>query len=156
MANVLALRGAASALVLAGAFAGVAFGIGATGGCAKRESSPAGPAAIDRITESEPNRRARAQRDEIEKLVAANKLDEAADKIEMMAKTLSDLLVAMDTLHHTKTAIPDFAVVRYIESLRDLGENLRGFSRIYSARNPPQLKREMLIGMIGQLKSKIR
>ena len=139
--------------LVAGAAAAVALSFA---GCAKRESSPAGPPAIGRIVESEPNRRARAQRDLVTQLIAAGKLDEAAVKIEGMAQTLSDLLVAMEALHHQKTAVPDFEVIRYIESLRDLGESLRGFSRIYSPRNPPQLKREMLIGMVEQLKSKIR
>ena len=88
--------------------------------------------------------------------LSASKLDEAAGKVEGMGKLVGEILASMDAIHHQTTAVPDFAVVRYIEALRDLGENLRGFSRMYSGGNPPQLKREMLMGMIDLLKNKIR
>ena len=128
--------------------------VAALSGCTKKE--PPGPTAIQKIIDAEPSRRARALRDEIVQLVAASKLDEAAGKVEGMGKLVGEILASMDTIHHQKTAVPDFAVVRYIEALRDLGENLRGFSRMYSGGNPPQLKREMLMGMIDLLKNKIR
>jgi hypothetical protein len=125
----------------------------ALGACKKKEPAPAPMAAI---LASEPNIRARALRDEMERLAAAGKLDDAASRTAAVAKTVGDLLEAMDRLHHRKTAVPDFDVVRYVEALRDLGNNLRGFERIWSPKNPDTLKREMIQGLIDQMKRKIR
>jgi hypothetical protein len=122
-------------------------------GCSKK--APQKPA-IEEIAQSEPNQRARALRDEVTRLFKAGKLDEAAEKAEPLTKAVADILSAMEVLHHKKTAVPDFAVVRYVEALRDLGENLRGFGQLYSRKNPAPLKREMLQGLIEQLQQKIR
>ena len=123
-------------------------------GCAKKKAPQ--ERAIDAIVRTEPNVRARALRAEVEKLTAAKKLDAAAAKAEPLERAVGDILQAMDQVHHMKTAVPDFEVLRYIEALRDLGENLRGFARIYSSKNPESLKRDMLQGLIDQLKQKIR
>jgi regulator of protease activity HflC (stomatin/prohibitin superfamily) len=122
-------------------------------GCSKRKDPPA--AAIEQIRESEPNRRARALRAEMDKLFAAARYDDAAAKTEAMARAVGDLLEAMDALHHKKRAVPDFAVIRYVEALRDLGGNLRGFSQMYTRENPEALKREMLQGLLEQIRQKI-
>lgn len=123
-------------------------------GCKKKK--PAGPPAIEKIKQSEPNRRVRALRERMRRLTKAGKYDEAAKLYEPLAKGISDLLGAMERIHFRKTAVPDFAVVRYVEALRDLGRNLRGFERLYSPKNPPQLKKEMLEGLLDQLDRKVR
>jgi hypothetical protein len=127
----------------------------AVSGCPKKKEAAPGRA-LEQILRSEPNVRARSLRAEIEGLSRSGKLDQAAARIEAMQKAVGDILTAMDAIHHRKTAVPDFDVVRYVEALRDLGETLRGFQQLWSAKNPDQLKREMLEGLLGQLQTKIR
>ena len=121
-----------------------------------KKSRPAEASALAQISASEPNERARKLRAEMESLTASGKLEDAAQRAEPLQRAVGDLLAGMDAIHHKKTAVPDFGVVRYIEALRDLGESLRGFEKIYSPRNPESLKREMLQGLLDQLRQKIR
>lgn len=123
-------------------------------GCKKKE--PPGPPATELIAQSPPNVAARALRDEVLQRFAAGQLDEAAKKLEGMPRLVGEVLASMDAISHQKSAVPDFGVIRYIEALRDLGENLRGFERLYSPNNPVSLKKDMLQGVIEQLKLKLR
>ena len=125
----------------------------ALGACAKK--APKEPA-MTAILASPQNLRARALRDEIGVLFAAATYDAAAEKIAQIPKAIDELLSAMDTLHHKKTAVPDFEVVRYVEAMRDLGENLRGFDRLYSKGNQPALKKGMVQGILELLRAKLR
>lgn len=108
------------------------------------------------ILASAPNQRARALRDEIAALFKAGQFDAAAEKIALAPKVVHELLRAMDELHHKKTSVPAFEVVRYVEAMRDLGENLRGFERVYNKGNPPALKQDMVRGMVDLLRNKVR
>jgi hypothetical protein len=129
----------------------------ATTSCSQRDKKLAEyAAAMNAILASEPNVRLRALRDEVGRLAADGKMDDAAAKVEALPRAIDDLLQAMDKLHHKKTAVPSFEVTRYVESMRDLGENVRGFQRIWSPKNPPALKKEMLAGFLEQLRLKVR
>ncbi len=150
--RVLERKASVAALAITAAL-GVCGALFSSVGCAKKPRPPPPMAAI---LASEPSQRARGLRDEMAKLLAAGKVDEAASKAEAVARAIGDLLTAMDTLHHRQTAVPDFDVVRYVEALRDLGENTRGFIRLYSTKNPPPLKREMVQSFVDQLRLKIR
>lgn len=127
--------------------------LAAAASCSERKAVT--PQAMAEIVASEPSRRARALRSEVEALFRAEKYDEAASKAEAIVKAVGDILTIMEPLHHQKTAVPNFDVIRYVESLRDVGENLRGFTRLYLRTNPAPLKREMIAGLLEQLR-KIR
>jgi hypothetical protein len=124
------------------------------GACEKKKEVV--PGAMETLLQSEPNERARSLRAELAALLKSGKLDEAAARVEPLAKAVGDILSAMESIHHRKTAVPDFDVIRYVEALRDLGENLRGFQRLYSPGSPERLKREMLKGLLDQIRLKIR
>ena len=124
------------------------------GACQKKKEVV--PGAMETILQSEPNQRARSLRAEFAELLKTGQLDGAAAKTEPLAKAVGDILAAMETIHHRKTAVPDFDVIRYVEALRDLGENLRGFQRLYAKGSQESLKREMLQGLLDQLRLKIR
>jgi hypothetical protein len=126
----------------------------ALGACQKKKEVV--PGAMETILQSEPNQRARALRTEFAELLRSGQLDVAAAKVGRFSKVVGDILAAMDTIHHRKTAVPDFDVIRYVEALRDLGENLRGFQRLYAKGSQESLKREMLQGLLDQLRLKIR